>query len=1674
MELPWEAQDWRGWEEARQQAELERFLHEDRRRPFDLGKAPLMRLALIRLADEVWQMVWSHHHIILDGWSISLVLSEVLASYEAFLRGEAPRLSSPLLYRDFLLWLKRQDMREAERYWREKLKGAEVPTPIGLAESAVRETEEAEPDDYAAKELTLTREQTSALAEWAQRHRLTLGTVLQGAWALLLGRYSGEDDVVFGTTSSGRSAALPGMESRVGLFVNTLPTRIRLNQETPLIDWLAEIQRDEIEQRQFEHTPLVRIQEASGIPHGTPLFSSILVVQNHPVSSELRQSIAYSDVQFYINTHYPLTLMALPGERLTLRFTYDRHRFDERTIERMLSHLETVLGAMQADPRRPLAEVDILSEAERRLLLVDCNATDAPYPDDTSFPAIFERQAAQSPDAVACVFAGQESLTYAELNQRANQLAHHLRKRGVGRETLVGLLVERSLEAIVAILGVWKAGGAYMPLDPSFPEERLAYMIEDSRTRILVVQSHLEEKVPTEGLDVVRLDRDRERIATEPAHNPGDLPGPRDLAYVLYTSGSTGRPKGVACEHRGLCNLLQWSKDVYELTGSDRVLQYNTLSFDVSIWEIVMALSSGASLELITKEMVMPGEALIRHMQERQITVATLPPAVAAMLPADAFPHIRVAMVIGEACPVPAANAWRQGRRFFNAYGPTEAAVTSSAFECTAPLTTTVPIGKPLSNFKLYVLDRRMRPVPIGVIGELYIGGPGLARGYLYREELTAERFVPNPFSADPGERLYRTGDLVKMREDGNIEFVGRTDHQVKLRGFRIELGEIEAVLDEHPAVQTAVAVVREQEGEKTLVCFVKPASHPAGSAMEADANVSQEHISQWQSLFDETYVQTAAGTDETFNTVGWNNSYTGAPMPADEMREWLAATVERIRSLGLARILEIGCGTGLLLHRLAPGCEAYWGTDFSRQAIERLGRQLEEEAHLPQVRLFCRTADDFTGFEPGMFDGVVINSVVQYFPSAEYLRGVLAKAAEVVADGGRIFIGDVRDLRLLEEYHASVQAYQADPSTPLAELKQDVHRRVQREEELVIDPAFFSALTRVHPRISGVEVHLKRGRFHNELNNFRYDVVLHVGVRPEAAVAAECKDWSQDGLTAEAIRSYLADTAPDALCVTGVPNARVARDVRLVSLLSGESGPRTVGEWRESADDGSHAAIDPEVFFRWADDLPYDVWVQSARSGRGEHFDVLFVKKGGEEAPSVRPLWEPASGVPQAESFDRLTNHPLSALHAPNLADELRAFARKRLPDYMVPSRFVLIEEFPMTPNKKIDRRALAQLAAEDRRDGELVLPRDAVELRVSKIWSELLNGRTVGVTDNFFDLGGHSLLAVRLMARIQQEFAVKLPLKVLLEQPTVEHVANVIRSEREQTGGSCLVPLTPATPEARPPFFCIAPAGGNVLCYLELAGELGADQPFYALESPALAKDGADLGVEELAALYREEIRKVQPHGPYYLGGWSFGGIVAFELARQLQAEGEQTALLALIDASLPREDRCQLDGREVQARRLMRFDAFFRSYYRVSLDLDYQAMLAMDEEQQREYFFAKMAGISAESSQLLPMIRNLYRVLDGNIRAAHRYTPSAYAGNVLVLKAEEPLPESMRELEFDNADPMLGWSRWLPESANVVTVPGNHLTMMYNPHVVVLARHLRRALADEAAVLEGSALR
>ncbi len=1252
-------------------ARAREFLQEEAGRPFDLARGPLLRAVLVRQAAEEHLLLVTVHHAVFDAWSIGVFFRELATLYSSGGALELPEV--PIQYGDYSTW-RRSAPEAGLSYWKTDLKDA--PTLLPLPTDRRRPLEQS--FRGARQGVSLSRDLSRQVRAVARETGATPFVVLLAAFQALLHRISGAEDVVIGCPVAGRD--YPELAKSIGFFVNTIALRIDASGDPSFRELLRRTCAKALQGFEHQDVPFERIVEEvrpERSPGHAPLFQVMFALQNVPLPPLRLPSLIVEPMAVDPRTSMFDLFLSLEdrGTAFEGYFEYSTDLFDSATVERLAGHFSQLLDGALSDLERPLSRLPLLTPREVAQLAA-WNDTSTPLPTDRCLHELFQEQALRTPRALAATFRDR-ALTYAELDERATRVARGLRAAGLGTDVRVGLFVDRSLEMLVGLLAILKAGGAYVPLDPAYPRDRLASIMLDADLDALLIQTHLRGRVPLPIPRIVDIES-----ADGPPFEHRTIDS-ADLAYLLYTSGSTGTPQGVPVTHRAVVNCLLGVQRQVHLTPEDVLLAVTTLSFDIATLELLLPLLVGARVKICPRDEVTDPPQLAAALEEATVMQAT--PTLWRLLVAAGWGGkcSLKALSGGEALSRDLADQLLgRCRALWNLYGPTETTIWSSIHRV-EPHENPVPIGQPLANQTLHVLDRHAQPVPVGIRGELWIGGTGVAAGYWRK---TSDKFR---------EGLYRTADQARRRSDGSVEFLGRIDQQLKIRGYRIEPGEIESTIRSHPQIRDCVVVARDQR----LAAFVLLAPNPVS-------------VDRWKEVWDETYRSSVPSVDPALDTAGWIDSGTGLPVPEEEMREWADRAAERILSWNPQRLLEIGCGTGMLLQRIAPQCRRYVGTDLSRVAVDSLRRRARWE----HVALENRSADDFSGIEPGSFDTVVLNSVVQYFPHLDYFFSVLEKAAEAVGPLGRVFLGDLRNARLREAFHTWVQLQRAPASMSLGQLRRRIRGRLSRDQELLIDPSLFPVLPRRIPSLRLARTWLKRGRAHNEITRFRYDVLLQVGENPHRSTVG---------------------TIPHAH-----RNLRLAPVLRALELVEGSSGPQTVGEVLDRIAAAPRSGVDPEDF--------------------GEE---ARCSDAGDDFFEVGPPQDLIPGP--VRSWATYANVPVQAL------PPLREFLRERLPGHMIPSLFVAMDALPRTANGKVDRNALPEIeGGRPELKNSFVGPQTARERVLGKIWEQVLGISPIGIHDNFFDLGGASVLTMQVVAEAE---AAGLPLRpeMLFRHPTIAELA-------------------------------------------------------------------------------------------------------------------------------------------------------------------------------------------------------------------------------------------------------------------------------------------------------------
>ncbi|MEV5645596.1 amino acid adenylation domain-containing protein [Streptomyces flaveolus] len=1341
----------------------------------DLSTDVPLRGCVLQSGDEEYLVVLVIHHIAGDGGSLAPLARDVSTAYRARVTGTAPDWSELLVqYSDYALW--QHEMLGDERdpdsvvavqsaYWREELAGVSKPLPLPLD----RPRPEVASFRGGSVPVGLPAELRAGVEKLAQTHGVTTSIVLQAALVTLLHRLGGGKDVTVGSPIAGRTEE--ALNELVGFFVNTWTLRVQVTADQPFEWVLEQVRKKALAAYDHQDVPFERLVELLRPERSTahhPLFQVVLAWQNNtPPHLDLPGLTVTMEPLPTGSAKFDLFFNLAPDEStgsVVGEVEYATDLFDRSTVEEIAARFVAVVEEVVADPRTPVGAAaeagpgrsgGTLDAAERQKILVEWNDTAHPFHCPGPVHLLFEEQAARRPDATALRWAG-GTMTYGELNRWANRVAWDLKGRGVGPETVVGVGVPRGPVMIAAVLGVLKAGGAYLPLEPALPADRVAGMLADAGCSLVVSTPDTERWALPDGVGLVELTDAR---SPGPDNDPEPAAGPDNTAYIIFTSGSTGKPKGVAVTHRPVHNLLDWCYRTFAFGPNDVALCVTSLGFDLSVFDVFGLLGCGGGVYIADAVQQRDPQLLLDVLLTEPITfwdsVPTTLNQVASRLTEDGgyegTDHLRLVFLSGDYTPLSLPDEVRRvftGAEIVSLGGATEATVWSNYFRVREidPAWRSIPYGRPIDNARYYVLDENMEPCPVGVEGDLYIGGDCLCVGYVNRPELTAERFVRDPFSAREGDRLYRTGDRASFFPDGNICFLGRADNQVKLRGFRVEPGEIEHTLVRHPAVRQAIVTAREDRpGDLRLVAYVVPDT----GALRPDGD-ADEQVGEWQEVYDQAYFHdNGHGFGEDFT--GWNSSFTGEPIPLDEMRDWRDAAVERVLCWSPERVLELGVGTGLLLAHIAGRVEEYWATDFSQAVIDRLGDQVSRAGLADRVRLRRQAADDFTGLPRGTFDTVVLNSVVQYFPDERYLARVLDGAWELLAPGGRIVLGDVRRASSLRTLQTGVQRTKHPDAAPDV-LRTTVDQAVLLEKELVVDPEWF--LRWAHRAgATGADIRAKNGIHHNELTRHRYEVVLHKpGTAPAGAPrwldAVPTLAWEGDlGQLADRLR----DRSEPAVRITGIPNARLTEEAAAARALG--------------LDDSAAPELpplDPDKIRSWAARHGWDA-VPTWSADAVDLLDVIVLRDGPAAGTTLTGTYLPAT------DGRALANDPAAAA-VTALLPALRGHLRETLPEYMVPAAIVPIAAVPLTDNGKPDRRALP---VPDYAVGGGRAPSTPEEESLCALFAAVLGLDRVGVDDNFFTVGGHSLLATRLVSRIRAEHGVEIPIRVVFQSPTVAELA-------------------------------------------------------------------------------------------------------------------------------------------------------------------------------------------------------------------------------------------------------------------------------------------------------------
>lgn len=1330
-------------------------------RPFDLHLGQPCRFDLLRVTADEHVFVATMHHIVVDDWSVAVFHRELSRLYSDHVVGR-PTSLEPLPASFFqVVAAQRDQLTEAEidrqlAYWTTQLAGfaGNVALPTDRPRPAVPSHRGGErsfsfPAELCAQVVALGRERGTTVF-------MTLLAALQA----LLARYSGTNDVAVGTPIAGRIG--PAAEAVLGFMSNTLVMRTIASGNPTFADLLDRVRATAIDAYAHQELPFERLvshlHPHRDVAHN-PLFNVMFALNEAPdrgldlAGLRARSEPVDRDV---VKFDLWLGLHQAPDGELKGTLEYAADLFEPSTVDRMIGHLEVLLRAAVANPHIRLAGLPLLTEREISELS-RWNATGTQYPQVT-LHGLIEAQVRRTPDAPA-VLSGSTELTYSRLDTLANRLANALTAAGAGPETIVAIALERSAELPVALLAALKTGAAYLPLDPAHPATRSRDLLDQTPPTVLLGRSATIDALGDGPWQTLRWDVFTDMPAIETgAATPVSI-HPETAAYVLYTSGSTGRPKAVVNTHRSVTNRMQWVQEIHAIDGTDSVLQLTPTTFDVSLGELFWPLTAGARQLISPPGIQRDPRRLIEFIDQNSVTIVHLVPSVlrlflAALSTDTRLCALRKVICNGETLPPDLAAAFHTALphvELHNQYGPTEAAINVTEHHHRAG-ETLVPIGRPIANTEILILDQAGQPVPVGVPGEIYIAGPNLARGY-HRPDLTAERFVPHPSA--PGARAYRTGDMARWNPDGSIAILGRIDDQVKIRGHRVEPGEVAAKIRAHPSIVDAAVVASPGPSGTRLIAYVVP------TLPDADALV-EEKVDEWRQVWDDVHREPLRpGVEPDFS--GWLSSYTGEPIGAAAMREWLDCTVSRLLAFAPRQVLELGCGVGLIAHRLAPQVSEYHGVDISANALRQLVRGISAGTG-DRITVHNGPAHNLSHLDGRHFDLIILNSVAQYLPSAAHLTQVLNEALTRLSPGGVLFLGDLRNRDLLLHFHLSVEIGRSVADTPIAEVLRLARQRAATDRELVLSPTLFEQI----PGLVGAEVQLRRGRHDTEMNRYRYDAILRTA--PAVQPCAPTR-WVTE-------LPSIADLRNEPIGVRSLPDARIEEDDLALRLCLAASPSDTVADLQRRLAAVEKTGVHPDDLYQIGADAGSLVRVGWSDPG---HLEVIYTR------PATSPT--DASGSParpiriDPALVASHANQPLRPRQERRLLTELRTYLSDALPDAMVPSVIVPVAALPLNASGKLDRTSLPTqdpwLATDPQHRRA---PNGPVEIALAAIWRQVLGLDDIGSNDNYFDLGGDSIQGIQIVTRCAAAGFDVSP-RMIFQYPTIAQLADALGSAEPVT---------------------------------------------------------------------------------------------------------------------------------------------------------------------------------------------------------------------------------------------------------------------------------------------------
>lgn len=1358
---------------------ISKYISEEINIVFDLETGPLVKFKLLKLEENEHIVLLTMHHIISDGWSMGIFVREFAQVYDAIVSNKEIALSPvEWQYADFTKWQKSWFTGEIRQkqidYWKHKL--ADITT-LDIPEDFDRPALQT----FAGKKefFVYSKELMNRVGKLAGQTGATPFMIYLAAVNVLFARYTGQDDIAIGTPIANRVRR--ETENTFGFFVNTLVLRNRVDGNPTFLELIERIKNGALEAYDTQDMPFEMLVDELDVERDlsrNPLFQVMFALQNEELPDFKLPDLEIKRFETDNNSamfDFWISMREFDDGIHTL-CEYNTDLYKKSTVIKMMKHLENILDILSKNPELRVKEFRYMDIDEVNEILYMQNNTDIVFEDDLFVHQMFEKQVTLQPNATVLKFED-TSITYAELNQKANQIANYLISNGVKQNDLVGIYVYRSIEMFAGIYGILKAGAGYIPIDPTYPSDRVNYMIQDSEVSIVLTNTDT-EGIFGENTKVVDL-KNEAFFVDQSVENPNIATQPEDAVYMIYTSGSTGLPKGTINVHRGLRNRIKWIQEVQGLQEGDILLHKTPYCFDVSCGEIFWAPCVGSKMIIAKPEGHRDIDYMVELIQKENITHVHFVPSMLKILLSNAdmdkLKGLKKVFCSGETLTYSLRQDFfnKCNIDLYNLYGPTEASVEVTYYDCrNTSERSYVAIGKPIANTQLYVLDEYMNPVPYNVSGELYIAGENVARGYFKRPELTAEKFVNNPFLTDSNAVMYRTGDKVKLHEDGNIEFIARTDNQIKIRGQRVELGEIEKVIQTHPSVKDNAVIARKDDDNLRIVSYiVKDNDYQFVNDVADD----KQHVEQWESVFDNAYSKEEEIVDETINATSWHSSYSGETIALEEMDEWLSDTVKTIEKMKPRKVLEIGCGTGMVLFKIAPNCEEYVGIDFSEVGLNYIREHLNG---LDNVRLYQKAAHDLGELMNEKFDTIILNSVIQYFPSGQYLDNVLDNLLSMLTEKGSLYLGDIRSYSLLENYHTSVELFKAEDSERIKEVKNKVQKAIQAENELLLDTNYFLNFMQSKEKVTNVVTLQKHAKYENEMSKYRYNTIITT--KPVKTTENIMRYEATDSISEDFICSILSESKNDVVIFEDLDTKRLAFENDAMKALTDDvTNIITVKELKDNLRNQAKELFDPynlmtkQVVNGFKG---YALWNGHNVEGK---YSLVFLNSLtlGEDITieEVKLLEQ------HVKSTGKLYTNPMDWKNQSEYVPKMREYIQTKLPEYMVPSFFIILDELPLLPNGKLNTKALPKPESVKGFSTNYEAAKNDIEKKVEKIWESILNIDHIGVNDNFFDIGGHSLLLIQVYYKIKESFKTDLAVVDMFKYSTIRSLSEYLGSKEK-----------------------------------------------------------------------------------------------------------------------------------------------------------------------------------------------------------------------------------------------------------------------------------------------------